>query len=1859
MFCLFFAAALAATFDVDDPGSAFDDDPNDGACATAAGTCTFNAALSEADRSPGLDTITFNGLPAGTTLDVAMNSNEVAIRGRDDVTIRLSPGPFLLFDNLLYEHVTLTTGTTIRGDNTTFRHVSSDPGVRIEIEGASATLEAVSTFSTRVSGGDGHVVDGLLPGGTVTITGNGTLVRDSVGGDIGVNGDDTLFDGGVGEDFLANGDRVVVRDLTARAVTINGDDAVVGEASGPVSLDFLTLFGANATIDLESVRDAVQWSDCDGGTFGANVSTQIGPNAFGGPAQVTMGGVGCTMQSIQATAEGAIAGSGHTFGPDNVFSGDLDLDADTTTIVDNDQIGKLSTLRADNLVDGNVIGEIVSSGDRNRYTANIIGTVSIGGAGVEQVFENNLVLEEADVAGATCTYRNNEFGTPSEPADLDVDCDPGLVFGGLGTGNSAYGDVRIRGEGCVVDGNFFGVDVSGTQGTYTDVHIEGVDHVLGSANCPFPCNVFAPTADATRPDAAVHLSGRDHVFRHNGVGTDGTTAFPNTGRGLVLLDDHNGMQVLDNVIGNQAVGLFFEEERFNPGPLQVARNHIGVLPSGTAAPNGVGVDMLDDVDLSGLFTDNTIAGNTGFGLRLFHEEGSGDLDLTGNRIGVLLDDTPMGNGGDGIVLIAYEGTIGGFDPGEGNVIAHNRGAGLRIAHLPGRFPAQGIGIRGNTLFGNTNRPILLEATPQPEGSPDDTLVPNDDRDVDGGPNSLMNHPTGLSFELANGDLTVRGQLVSAPFLPYDIDVYASARCREDGRADAQQFLGTVSVSADFEGIAQWSLTVPATDTEFRTFGATATDLFQSTSELSACLDDLVVNTATEQSDADLQDGLCDVDLAADGLQCTLVAAMEEANERPGPNQIGFDLATLTIPAQNGVPAVEDDLVIDASTQPTGRVRLDFSGSAETVGFEVLDGRFELIGLDVVGANDDGVRGFTAELVRLVDVRLLDHCGWGVRTDHALELERTEVRPDPAANCAEGGVLSIESTVTGTELTVTAPGGPGIVAALAVQCTDCAVTDAQGPGVYAHEGTITLEDTLVTGSAGAGVRLANDPCDEGGSPCAEVIVRGASQIRDNADWGIRSAGDLTVDGLGTPLPIATNGIGGSCFELLSVEADPLFAFGTCVAGGVIVDGGATLTFAQLDGNAGPGAFVADSVILVGTSATDNDGTGVRSRFADVDVLPAASGGVPRFSGNAGYGLLSEGVESGVRIQTPVEVRDNGRWGIVSGPDLRITVPGDGTPVTVDGNGVGGTCLEWSTDAVPTLADPETVPCGGGGVLGFGAGVRIDNAVVSHNEGPGIVGRQGVDLVGVTVEGNGATGVYAEVGQIHFVGSAFSSAIRRNDGVGVLARSGGILAESPIAVENNGSDGVVADDGLLHLGLPLGQALPEPILVAGNGFGDSCFEVALDGDDDREPEVSSTPCNTRGIVGSAEGLDDTEIFLSNVVVRDNLGTGVRGEARVDLVGTTLTDNAVGVDTPGDLDAQLGLICRNRSTNLIVGGTVTLQGTDICDDLDLDGIPDIAEVNRDGNNDGIDDSEQPEVLTFDTPAGPLTLVAPGPIRQARLSDPELGVPFGSVTFRRDVATVETVQLLVAQDPAHTGVLLDGAPFAFDGTTGGAAIAGGFDVTVGDGLGGDLDGASNGRYVTTLGIAAEPPTDPAVTVSRGPVCGLGTGLAQDGDTEVAMLQLRAETNVATTLTSLTLVASGPADDTARIDAVSVFFDANGNGAVDPVDLLLASDVFPADDGSVTLPIAVPLTPSTPATLLVTYDLAGTADRRITPRLLQRVGLTPTPACQTSGLDGFVRLVAPSVRRSVSVTATGLTDSLGLPRVGLPQAAGPLFVAP
>jgi titin len=320
-----------------------------------------------------------------------------------------------------------------------------------------------------------------------------------------------------------------------------------------------------------------------------------------------------------------------------------------------------------------------------------------------------------------------------------------------------------------------------------------------------------------------------------GVDPTGTAAEHNGWSGLMLYDGAvdctvGGPTVADrNVIsGGLTIG------NSTTTGIAVVGNYIGTDATGTKAlgnSSGVTINSSSGNTVGGSApgSGNVISGNLSAGVSIGNPS-SGNV-IAGNLIGTdATGAAPLGNRGAGIWL--YDGfsgtatgnTIGGPQPGAGNVIAHNRDAGVVLSAFQGKYPL-GNAIVGNSIHSNGGLAIDLG---------NDGVTANDPGDGDSGPNDLVNFPLIGTAARSGGALSIWGTIDAAPDTAFTLEIYANSACDPSGHGEAERLIGKVDVTTDAAGHAVLTATLAGVTARGEAVTATATDAAGNTSELSPC-----------------------------------------------------------------------------------------------------------------------------------------------------------------------------------------------------------------------------------------------------------------------------------------------------------------------------------------------------------------------------------------------------------------------------------------------------------------------------------------------------------------------------------------------------------------------------------------------------------------------------------------------------------------------------------------------------------------------------------------------------------------------------------------------------------------------------------------------------------------------------------------------------------------------------------------------------------------------------------------------------------------------------------------------------------------
>jgi len=480
---------------------------------------------------------------------------------------------------------------------------------------------------------------------------------------------------------------------------------------------------------------------------------------------------------------------------------------------------------------------------------------NISGAGVHTItptadLPNILVPVTIDGYTQPGTSANTNGPTEGTNAVLLIELDgvnltPSFGFGmflftGTSQGSTVRGLVINRGRSAgiqvdvsnmVIEGNFIGVDPTGmtAEGNLGyGIAIDGpVTNVRVGGTTPAARNVISGNfvgIEAT--------GGTNHVIQGNLIGTNapGTGALPGVAPGIVLGHVTTGVQIggttpaARNVISGNYGGISLSnslnDSTVTNNVIQgnfIGTDVTGTLPLGNASSGIASGGWNNTIGGSAAGAGNVISANATSGISMTYAKGS---TIEGNLIGTDVTGTiPLGNQGPGVMFQADNVTVGGTDPGAGNLIAFNAGTGVVVTG-----PVAGSAIRGNSIHDNAGIGIDLN---------DDGATANDLGDGDTGPNNLQNFPA-VSSVTYGASTTVAGVLNSTPSTTFQLDFYSSPACSNFPReyVQGETYLGSGPATTDGSGNATFNVSgLGATQSGAR-ISVTATDPDGNTSEFS-------------------------------------------------------------------------------------------------------------------------------------------------------------------------------------------------------------------------------------------------------------------------------------------------------------------------------------------------------------------------------------------------------------------------------------------------------------------------------------------------------------------------------------------------------------------------------------------------------------------------------------------------------------------------------------------------------------------------------------------------------------------------------------------------------------------------------------------------------------------------------------------------------------------------------------------------------------------------------------------------------------------------------------------------------------------
>jgi nitrogen fixation protein len=419
----------------------------------------------------------------------------------------------------------------------------------------------------------------------------------------------------------------------------------------------------------------------------------------------------------------------------------------------------------------------------------------------------------------------------------------GVTIRGLAINRCPNGGIQVNagGSGTLIAGNFLGPDPAGAVragAQYVGVEIETSGVIVGGAN-PADRNLISGNDSAQV--LVGDVGGANSVIQGNLIGTNaaGTAAI----QGLfnyALVYIRNGLNIQiggptaaeRNVIsgGSQAgvaagIGVGYTIGGTNASAT-IEGNFIGTDVTGTLPlGNNIGISLPDQ---NCTIRGNVIADSLSQGIS---SESGHNAIIVGNFIGTdVTASLHLGNHKGGIVVGGDNWQIGGPNPGDENVIAHNGDQSPSVGGIV-NSGNQMARIRRNRIFDNASLGIDLYSSFAAG------VTPNDAGDGDTGPNGLQNYPilTSAGPALGEGAGThIVGVLNSAASTTYDLDFFSNPACasRPQEYLEGQDYLGSTQVTTDGSGNATIDITLPATVQNGSRITATATDPSGNTSEFS-------------------------------------------------------------------------------------------------------------------------------------------------------------------------------------------------------------------------------------------------------------------------------------------------------------------------------------------------------------------------------------------------------------------------------------------------------------------------------------------------------------------------------------------------------------------------------------------------------------------------------------------------------------------------------------------------------------------------------------------------------------------------------------------------------------------------------------------------------------------------------------------------------------------------------------------------------------------------------------------------------------------------------------------------------------------
>lgn len=909
----FLMTSPAATFTVNTTSDGASD------CQTAGENCTLRQAIQLANSSPGADTIAFNIPGCGPhkiqpLSELPIITQPVSIQGFTQPCWNGSPRIEI-------------NGSLITG--------AGADGLKIRASNSYINQLAVNQFpgfdnGQSIVGGNGITIENTV---SSTANNNNTVWFNYIGVDPNGSTDRGNYGAGLNifdsDSNLIMGNTISGNDGTGISVTAGNNNNIIGNKIGVNAAGTAKLpnsSGMFLTGNNNSIGDASN----NGNTISGNGRQRQPPN------ENTCAGIGIFIPPLVSLETGALLTNGN-----NIVGNKIGTNPAGTAPLGNCSQG----ITTDPLTT-TTIGSITEAG-RNIVSDNGYDAIHCG------IY--NYIYTQSE--GGYCSIAGNNIGTDIT-GTVALPNDSRNVLSGAAPPSGVvtlYNNITLSN---------IGAPGGTTQG----------------GACTGFCNLISGNDSQLSTGAIERYNSGLVIISNNFVGTNknGTAALPNRISGIYATDSDTfigGYDTEENVnfgnlvSGNKWLGIHVSWwAASSNATFDIESNLVGTdttggiaIPNATdnglALPAGVFVLPIENwtINVGGInpFSRNYIAGNSGAGIAAFGK--GGQVNIINNYVGVGKNNQPLGNAKHGILLTGEGVTVGGTGSGEGNIISNNTLAGVAVQSFTGSGGTSNAvfnSIRGNSIRNNGGLGIDL-TTSTFINAPPDGVTPNDCDDFDEGPNRRQNFPILFAPTFnENGTVKVSGTMRSIPLRKYKIDFYSNTAADPTQYGEGEIYLGGREVETNGNGVVYFDFTSAAPVANTHKITATATDSEGNTSEFSCyaggcatsgfqnaaeaekisaapqldCIVPIIVNITTDEEDADgddpeeVRDGKCDVftDAEHPGDQCSLRAAIQEANARSGFDLINFNIpgeGVKTISPMNALPDITDRVFINGATQP--------------------------------------------------------------------------------------------------------------------------------------------------------------------------------------------------------------------------------------------------------------------------------------------------------------------------------------------------------------------------------------------------------------------------------------------------------------------------------------------------------------------------------------------------------------------------------------------------------------------------------------------------------------------------------------------------------------------------------------------------------------------------------------------------------------------------------------------------------------------------------------------------------------------------------------------------------------------------------